>query len=141
MHEYIEFIIKNYLLFGALAATLIAISWIEFQRVTSGVKHLSANEAVRLMNRDDAIVIDVREDAEVREGTIGKAKHIPLNVLGKRLSELEKHKDKIIIVYCRSGDRSARACRQLRQAGFENVVNLRGGMIAWREAKLPVRKR
>lgn len=141
MQEYLRFASDHLLLFAALAAVLAAIAWVEFQRLASGVKHLDVNEAVRLMNQDDTIVIDVREDAELREGRIGKAKHIPLSVLDQRLKELEKYRDKTIIAYCRSGARSARACSKLRKAGFEKVVNLRGGLIAWREAKLPVRKR
>lgn len=141
MQEYLHFASNHILLFAALGAILATIAWVEFQRIGSGVKHLDANEAVRLMNQDDTIVLDVREDAELREGRIGKAKHIPLRDLDKRLKELEKHRNKNIIVYCRSGARSARACAMLRKAGFEQVANLRGGLIAWREAKLPVRKR
>ncbi|APZ41746.1 rhodanese-like domain-containing protein [Acidihalobacter ferrooxydans] len=141
MQEYLQFASSHVLLFMALAAIVGAIVWTEFQRLASGIKHLSANEAVVLMNKDDTIVLDVREDAELREGTIGKAKHIPLGALDQRLRELDKHREKTIIAYCRSGARSSRACAKLRKAGFEKVVNLRGGIVAWREAKLPVRKR
>ncbi|MEJ2480328.1 MAG: rhodanese-like domain-containing protein [Acidihalobacter sp.] len=141
MQEYLQFVGNHPLLFVALAAVIAAIAWTELQRFASGVKHLSASEAVILMNQDDAMVLDVREDNEVRDGTIGKAKHIPLSALNQRLRELEKHRDKTIIAYCRSGARSSRACSTLRKAGFEKVVNLRGGILAWREANLPVRKR
>ncbi|AOU99269.1 sulfurtransferase [Acidihalobacter yilgarnensis] len=141
MQAYLQFVVSNPLPFVALVFNVAMIGWVEFSRLTSGVKHLSAGEVVQLMNRDDAIVLDVRDDAEVREGMIGKPKHIPLASLGQRLVELDKHRDKTVIAYCRSGNRSSQACRMLRKAGFEKVVNLRGGMLAWREANLPVRKR
>lgn len=141
MQEYQQFATSHLLLFVALAAIIAAIVWTELQRLTSGIQHLGANEAVLLMNKDDTIVLDVREDAELREGSIGKPKHIPLTDLDQRLRELDKHKDKTIIAYCRSGARSSRACSKLRKAGFEKVVNLRGGILAWREANMPVRKR
>lgn len=141
MQEYLQFVTSHTLLFAALAAVVATIVWTELQRFTGGVKHLGASEAVLLMNKDDTIVLDVREDAELREGTIGKAKHIPLSALDQRLKELDKHREKTIIAYCRSGARSSRACSKLRKAGFEKVVNLRGGILAWREANLPVRKR
>jgi rhodanese-related sulfurtransferase len=105
-----------------------------------GRQSVDSTEAVMKINREDAIVVDVREDAEVAKGRIPKAKHIPLGQLASRLSELEKFKGKPIIVACRSGHRSAGACGILTKNGFENVYNLSGGMIAWEQANLPVEK-
>jgi rhodanese-related sulfurtransferase len=64
--------------------------------------------------------------------------HIPLGQLAKRMAELEKYKDKPIVVACRSGHRSASACRTLKKHGFEQAHNLSGGIIAWEQASLPV---
>lgn len=141
MQEYLHFVATNPIPFVALAFNIAMIVWVEYSRLVSGVKHLSPGQVVQLMNSDDAIVLDVRDDAEVREGVIGKSKHIPVSMLVQRLAELDKHREKTVIAYCRSGSRSSQACRILRKAGFEKVVNLRGGMLAWREANLPVRKR
>lgn len=141
MQDYLHFVVNNPVPFVALVFNIAMIIWVEFNRMASGVQHLSAGEVVQLMNRDDTIVLDVRDDSEVREGTIGKAKHIPLKTLGQRLKELDKHRDKTVIAYCRSGNRSSQACRMLRKAGFDKVVNLRGGILAWHDANLPVRKR
>ena len=105
-----------------------------------GRQQVDSAQAVMKINREDAVVIDVREDAEVSNGRIPNAKHIPLGQLASRLSELEKHKGKPIIVACRSGHRSAGACGILTKNGFENVFNLSGGMIAWEQANLPVEK-
>lgn len=141
MQAYLHFVATNPLPFVALIFNIAMIVWVEYSRMISGVKHLSPGQVVQLMNNDDAIVLDVRDDAEIREGIIGKSKHIPVSMLAKRLAELDKHRDKTVIAYCRSGNRSSQACRILRKAGFGKVVNLRGGMLAWREANLPVRKR
>ena len=108
-----------------------------FRGRLSGVKQTGPQEAVMLMNHEDALILDVRENSEFADGHIGKAKHIPLGSVGKRLNELEKFKERPIVVVCRSGNRSSSACRTLRKAGFPNVSNLNGGMIAWDQAGLP----
>ncbi len=101
-------------------------------------KGLSPLEATLLMNREDALVIDVREAAEWSAGHIANARNIPLGQLDKRMSELEKLKGRTLIVLCQSGNRSAQACRRLGKNGFEKVHNLAGGISAWTEAGLPV---
>jgi rhodanese-related sulfurtransferase len=103
------------------------------------VEQADTLKATRLYN-DDALILDVREDKEFASGHIPKAKHIPLGKLASRIQELEKHKGKPILVTCRSGQRSARACGMLKKAGFETVYNQEGGIIAWERANLPVTK-
>lgn len=105
-----------------------------------GRKQVGTVEAVQKINHNDALVLDVREPAETAQGHIAKAKLIPLGELSGRLSELEKFKNKPIIVACRSGNRSARACGILMKQGFNDVYNLTGGMTAWTQANLPVEK-
>jgi rhodanese-related sulfurtransferase len=106
----------------------------------SGVKQVSPQEAVLLFNHEDAMVLDVREQSEWLDGHISKAKHIPLGQLKNRLADLDKFKDKPIVAVCRSGNRSGSACGILKKAGFENVHNLSGGMMAWQQAGLPHEK-
>lgn len=106
----------------------------------SGAKEASPIEAVQLMNHQDALVLDVREANEFAGGHIANARHIPLGQLANNLQTLEKHKDKTIVVNCRSGSRSAMACGILRKHGFANVYNLRGGILAWEQAGLPTVK-
>ena len=105
----------------------------------SGIEQADTLKATRLFN-DDALVLDVREDQEYASGHIPKARHIPLGQLSSRLQELDKFKSKPILVTCRSGQRSARACGMLKKAGFETVYNQAGGIIAWERANLPVTK-
>jgi rhodanese-related sulfurtransferase len=106
----------------------------------SGIKQIGPQEAVMLFNHEEALMLDVREQSEWVDGHIAKAKHIPLGKLKDRLSELEKFKSKPIIAVCRSGNRSGSACGTLRKAGFENLFNLAGGMVAWEQAGLPREK-
>jgi rhodanese-related sulfurtransferase len=84
---------------------------------------LEAGERVRM--------IDVREAEEVAEGMIPGAVHLPLGELPQRLDEIPQ--DEEVVIICRSGGRSARACQYLAMLGFTNPVNLAGGMLAWNE--------
>lgn len=103
-----------------------------------GGNSVSVSEATLLINREDAIVLDVRETHEWDAGHITGARHVALGQLDKRLSEIDKHKAHPVIVCCASGNRSSSACGVLKRAGFEKVFNLAGGLGAWREAGLPV---
>lgn len=107
-------------------------------QMIGGTGGISVTEATHLINREDGIVVDVRETGEWTTGHIPNARHIALGQLGGHISELEKLKDKPIIICCASGNRSSSACSTLRKAGFEKVFNLAGGIGAWRDAGLPV---
>lgn len=83
----------------------------------------------RLQRGETPVMIDVREDEEVAAGMIPGAKHIPLGQLPLRHSEIPQGGE--IIMICRSGNRSSRACEFLRQQGFSGIVNMAGGMLEW----------
>ena len=89
-----------------------------------------------IRNRDDVVLIDVREDWEYAEGHIPGATLIPLGQVPNRLDEIPK--DKTVVAVCRSGNRSGQATNFLRQQGFENVHNMQGGMNAWSQAGFDV---
>jgi len=93
-----------------------------------------------MINRQDAVMVDVREDAEYAKGHVMDARHIPLSQLSARVGELQKFKSKPLIAYCESGTRSGQAVSVLRKQGFEQVFNLTGGFAAWQQAGLPVEK-
>jgi len=136
----VEFIRNNALLIGLALGTGILLILPILKKGAGGVPNLSASEAVSLINRDNAIVLDVRSEAEFASGHIVDAKHIPLDTLAERLNQLKKYQDKPILVNCQRGMRSAKACDILRQAEFKQVNNLQGGLDAWLEAKLPIVK-
>lgn len=131
-----EFVQQN-MMWVALA--IISGTMLVWPMITGGgAQGLSPAQATLLMNREDAVVIDVRETGEWSSGHIAGARHITLGQLDKRLSEIEKFKGRPIIVCCASGNRSSSACSQLKKAGFDKVYNLSGGISAWLEASLPV---
>ncbi len=141
MAEYLEFARSHPLLVFGFLGVLGFIIWSEFNRLNRKYKQLGVNEAVRLLNDDNVFCVDVREDKELDGGIIKGARHIPVSQLNSHLNELEKHKNNPVLVYCRSGSRSAHACNTLTKQGFEDVSNLAGGIIAWESANLPLAKR
>ena len=106
----------------------------------AGGPWVSTLEATQLMNREDALVIDVRDADAYAKGHILGAKSVPLADLARRAGDLDKHKSKAVIVSCQNGDRSAAAAATLRQNGFSRVHPLHGGFAAWQHAGLPVQK-
>lgn len=136
-----EFIANHAFLFIALGLILVMIVVTEVQQFTRKFNDLSPGEAVRLINDNNALVLDVREDKETREGMLQGAKHIPVGVLPKRIDEISKAKERPVLVYCRSGNRSVNASNTLVKHGFTQVNNLKGGFIAWRNDNLPVVRR
>lgn len=139
MESGMDFIQQNLIWVGLAVISGGMLLWQTFS--SAGIKTLSAGEATLLINRQDALVVDVRETAEWSAGHIPSARHIALGHLGKHLSEIEKYKDKPVIVVCASGNRSRSACRVLRKAGFQQVFNLGGGIRAWADAGLPMTKK
>ena len=98
---------------------------------------IDANGAVELMNDEDLIILDVREKKERKAGYIDGDTHIPLANVKNKLDTLDK--DKTVLVYCRSGSRSSHIAGLLTRNEFENVYNLKGGIQAWKKAKLPIK--
>lgn len=141
MEEYLVFARNHPMLIMGLVGILGMIIWSEFSRITRKYQQVNTTQAVQIFNQEGAVVLDVREENEVRGGKLKGAKHIPLGQLKNRLVELESSKSKPVLVYCRSGSRSAHACDLMTKAGFENVSNLTGGIAAWESANLPVSKR
>ncbi len=140
MQKLFEFVVNHWDLFLALAIILAMMFGGGLSRRLKGYKEVETLDAVQLINHQDALLVDVREDSEYREGHVSGSLHIPLGSLDRRADELAKHRDKPIIVGCRSGHRSARGCAILRKHGFENVYNLKGGMMAWQNAGMPLSK-
>lgn len=101
---------------------------------------LGANEAVQLINREKAVVIDVCEPAEFAAGHVVGAKNIPLAELQAKLPGAVKNKKLPLILVCQSGARSARAVATAKSLGFEQSHSLGGGLGAWRAANMPVEK-
>ena len=138
MDRLLEFSINHWDLVLALIVIVMMTFGGGLMRQIRGYKEVSAADAVTLMNREGAIYVDVREDKEYSDGHVIDSIHIPLGQLPDRVAELEAYKQQPVIVGCRSGSRSAMGCARLRKAGFEQVYNLKGGILAWQSANLPL---
>jgi len=136
-----EFTVNHPLLVIAFAVLLGLVFFNEMKIATQRFASLTPAAAVQLMNKEDVVVLDVREAAETIGGKIAKAVQIPVGAVAKRIGELEKHKDKTLLVYCKSGARSGAACKELGKHGFDKVFSLNGGLMAWQEAHLPLSKK
>ena len=141
MNQYAEFVGNH--LFLSMSFIALLTYWIigEIKNRGSGVGTVSPLDATRLINHSNAIVVDVRENKELGDGLIINSIHVPLADLTNQLKKLEKYKSKPIIISCRSGHRSASACKTLRKHDFEQVYNLRGGIMAWSKDGLPLVKK
>lgn len=140
MQQLIEFITNHIILFSALVVVLVLL----VQNLLAGMggkSSVTPLQATQLINREDAVVVDVRPIADFNNGHIVNAINIPSTALKNQISVVTKHKGKPIIVACRSGAQSAAACKVLRNAGIEPVYNLQGGMLAWQNDSLPISKK
>ena len=135
-----EFVKENAIFVGLAIGSAIALLWPLLNRGASGVANVSATEAVMLMSRSKPLILDVRDATEFAAGHIQGAKNIPLAELTSRVKEIEKFKDKPVLVHCQRGLRAKSACSTLRAQQFSQLHNLQGGLDTWVEAKLPLIK-
>ena len=138
MDRLFEFVVNHYVLVSIFMALLVALFVLESSR---GGRKISAQGTVNLINRDEAIVLDIRDRKDFSEGHITGSLHIPLASIKDRTSELAKHKGKQIIVADKMGQHAAMAVKQLTAEGFENVVRLNGGIADWKASNLPLVKK
>jgi rhodanese-related sulfurtransferase len=136
-----EFAVNNLYLVGAFVVLLALVFFNELKIATQRFASLTPAGAVQLMNKEDVVVLDVREASETAAGKITKAIQIPAGAVKTRISELEKHKDKTLLVYCKTGARAGATCKELGENGFDKVFSLNGGLQAWQEAHLPISKK
>ena len=133
-----KFIVDNWYL---IAVALVSGGLLLWPRLRAGAQGggLSAAEAVQLINRERAVLIDVSEPAEYAAGHAGGSKNVPLAKL-ESTSDLPKNKALPLVVVCTTGARASRAVGILHKLGFANARPLAGGLKAWRDANLPVEK-
>lgn len=139
MERLLEYAANHPILVGGTVAVAIAVIAYEVSRARSGGQAVGPADAVRLMNQG-ALLVDVRTQAEFDSGHIIDARHVPQDQVAQQAEALKRYKDKVVITCCESGMRSAAAARALKAVGFSKVVNLRGGLTAWRAENLPLVK-
>lgn len=138
MELYLDFIGQQWILASTLAGLLVLLALHESKK---GAKGLSPQQLSNQVNRHDGVVVDIREKAEFKTGHIVDSINIPHAQFAKHLSELEKHKDKPIILVCKHGQHAGAISKQLKTAGFESVYKLSGGLAEWQVSQLPLVKK
>jgi rhodanese-related sulfurtransferase len=131
--------VKQNIFLVVLAAVSGGMLLVELLRGRSG-GGLSPIEATLLINRENAIVLDVRDATEFATGHIANARNIPLAELDNRVGELARFKNKPVVLVCQSGSRSGKALAALTKAGFEKVQSLGGGLAGWQKDGHPLVK-
>ncbi len=137
MSQLFEFVGNHPILVGIFAVLLTLFIRNETQRGGRGV---SPQELVNLVNKEGALVLDVRDSKEFAAGHIVDAVNVPHTSLESRLAELDKYKEKPVTIVCKMGQHAGTAGAMLRKAGFASVSRLSGGMTEWRNQNLPVVK-
>lgn len=143
MEQFLAFLLKNplhLLLFGTAVITGGMLIWPLISRGARVGRDVTPLEAVQLINRRDALVVDIREATEYEAGHITGSRHIPAAQLADRLKDIDKFKNRPVIVSCRTGSRAGASVEVLRKGGFGEVLVLRGGITAWQQAGMPLEK-
>ncbi len=139
MPRFFEYLSHHpYLVGGTLIVAVIAVAYEAWQRAR-GSTGLSNNQAIAWANKG-ALLLDVRNADEFASGHLVNARHIELSQLGSTIDSLKKHREKPVVVYCESGQRSAQAVKLLLGQGFTQVFNLAGGLAQWRQEHLPLER-
>lgn len=133
-----KFILDNWMLISVALASGGLLLWPQIAGASAG--GLSPDQAVQLINREKAVVVDVCEPAEFAAGHVNGAKNVPVSEFEKRLPEVVKNKTLPLILTCASGARANRVAALAKKLGYEQTHVLAGGMGAWRTANLPIEK-
>lgn len=138
MDQLIEFV-TNHIELSALFIGLLVALW--FSEKSRSGRSISPQETTLMLNRDEAVIVDVRDKKEYSEGRIAGSIHIPFANLKERSSELDKYKEKHIVLVDKMGQHSGMAGKTLQAEGFENVCRMTGGISEWKNSNMPLIKK
>ena len=134
MAQFFEFLLNHWILSGLWLALFIIL--IVYMKTKAG-KALSPHQATLLVNRENAVILDIRDRKAFEGGHIVDAINIPLAKLKERVVELEKHREKPVVVVCQMGHQSGDAVKLLEEHGFASATRMSGGMAEWQTQSLP----
>ncbi|TQV88867.1 rhodanese-like domain-containing protein [Aliikangiella coralliicola] len=140
MNDFIQFAINHWELSGAWLVVAILLLSLQIKIMAHGPKSVTTQMLTNYVNRDDAVVVDIRGQADFNKGHIQGAVNVPLSKIKESAKDLEKYKDRPIIMVCANGIQVSGACQTLQKAGFERLHKLTGGMASWVGDNLPVVK-
>lgn len=139
MDRLFDYFTNHPFLAGLAIIAAVAVFVFEWRQRSHGFAAIAPGEAIRLMNQG-ALMVDVRAPGPFKEGHISGARNVPGDQIADGAKSLEKYTDKALILCCDSGATAAAAARTLQRQGFTKVLNLRGGLMAWRQDNLPLVK-
>jgi rhodanese-related sulfurtransferase len=135
MALFLEFLAQEWVLALALLVVVVMLVLHEARKAGPSV---SPQQAINLVNAEQGVFVDLRDSADYKQGHIVEALHIPATKLAARLAELEKYRDKPVVLVCKMGQQSGAASKQLKAGGFNRVYKMTGGMMEWGNLQLPV---
>ena len=138
--SFASFLRENWIPVVTLLLSGAMLAWPLVQRRFGAMKDIEVSEATLLLNRRNAVLLDVRETNELEGGKLPNAVHIPLSQLESRVQEIARHAARPIVAYCATGRRTRAVERTLTRAGFKEIYGLRGGIAAWKKEQLPLEK-
>ena len=142
MEQFSEFILHNPLLFTALFVVIILLIKAELEHQANKGLLVTPSSAIRLINNnEETLIIDVRPAADYKKGHIKGAKNVQLSDFTSSIQTYSSYKNKPVLLYCNSGNSTKRAVKLLKKAGFEKINDLEGGILAWKEANMPLSKK
>jgi rhodanese-related sulfurtransferase len=140
LHRLPEFIGNHPFLSFGFIGVLVAMVGLEVNRLTRGYKGLTPAGLTQLINRSNALLIDVSSIQDFEQGHIPGARHVAMSQFDPENKDLAKARELPVAVYCKSGQISGQAAKRLKKAGFTQVYTLEGGLRSWTEAQLPLAK-
>lgn len=135
-----QFVQNNFWMILIAVSSGLMLLWSFVGNRVRGIKEVDCAASLQLINHKNAVILDIREESEFKAGHLLNSKLIPLGKLRERIGELERYREQPILVVCRSGQRSTPACTLLGKHGFTQAYNLKGGLLAWQKAGLPLEK-
>jgi rhodanese-related sulfurtransferase len=132
-----EFLLQQWIL---VAALLSAVGMLVFHETRKAGPALSPQQAINLVNAEDGVFVDLREGSDYKQGHIVDALHLPAAKLKERQSELERYRERPVVLVCKMGQSAGSAAKQLRAEGFQRVYKMAGGMLEWNNLQLPLVK-
>ena len=137
MELFLEFLAQQWILAGALAAAIVML--LNYESRKSG-RSLTPQQAINMVNAEGGVFLDLRDSGEYGQGHIVNSINIPATKLDARLAELEKYREKPIILVCKMGQSCGAAGKKLTAEAYVGVYRMSGGMTEWGTLQLPLVK-
>lgn len=138
MEQVGEFVTNHWILVSALAVIVAMLASNIAASIGGAGRQLTPGQAVQIINRESAVVVDLRDAKQYGEGHIVSALNVSMTNLPERLKDLERHRERALLLYCAAGNEAGRAGGILKKHGFSRLYTLRGGLAAWRQDNLPL---